>query len=367
MKRNILTLIMVRIVGFGYIGSGKILDKKFAESYDITSIVGKDRYETSVLLGELEENKNAKSAFLINTDNIGEAITAVSFANIKNIPVLFTKGEEISVDIWGKIKNDGIENVYIVGGINSVSKPVERAVERTGAEAIRITDVRGFDISLRLADKLYKMKPFDEIAICSGEENGLSEGVSMSIAASREGIPVIPINDSNVYDIVNFIKERNINKTYLVGDESKVPETIAKLIPNTERISGETVYRTNRKIIERFYDMDNVEEAFVAKGGTFLYGTNLQIGEFVNSISVANISADKNIPIIFGEENYLEEDQREFIDKHGIKKLTAIGFTLEREEILNVERTRTASAVVLMLISILLFIIVVKKEHNKEV
>lgn len=366
MKKNIITIAFVVIIIGGYIFSGKYLDKKFADDYDIKSIVGIDRYETAVLAGKNDYTK-VEEGMLINTENITEAISAISFANSKNIPIFFTKPDEISIDTWSRIKELEINHMYIVGGIKSVSRRVERSVNRAGVETERITDVRGFDVSLRILDMLYSENKFDTIALCSKLDIGLSEGVSMAIAGSRENIPVIAIDESNIYDVVSFIKEKNIKNTYIVGDESKIPETVDKLVPSPERIYGIDSYETNRIIIEKFYDMDNVDEIYAAKGGTFMYGTNLQIGEFVNSISVANTSADKNIPILFFEENYMEKGQYEFIEKYNIKNIISIGFKLEREDILNPDKLRTASAIVLILISIIILFRSINNNKKKKI
>lgn len=362
-KRNLITLTAVVIAVRGYVGSGKFLDKKFNQTYDINSIFGKDRYETSVLANELGWEK-ADEAVLMNTNSISTAITAVSYANEKNIPIFFTTQEEISPEVWSRIKELGVKKVYVVGGIRSISKSVERAIQRTGANTVRVTESKKSDISLRFAEALYKVKKYDTVALAVGEEFGYAEGVSMAIAASRENIPVITLNESSLYDTVDFLKEKGIKKTYIIGDNNKLSSTVEKLVPNPERISGTDSYDLNRKIIKKFYDLDNTDEAFIVKGGTYLYGERLQIGEFVNSLSVANVSADKNIPIIFCNENFLEDDQEKFINEYGIKKLTSVGFVLERAKLLNPDRVRNAFGVALVITSFVLLFRALRKKDQ---
>lgn len=363
MKKNLFTFIFVMIAILIYVGSGKLLDKRFEKKFEIESIFGKDRYETSVLANELAWEK-CDEAILINTNHIDEAITAVSYANELDIPLFFTQQGEISSDVWTRIKKLGVKKVYLVGGIKSISKSVERAIQRTGAETIRITEKEGSDISIRFAESLYKIRKFDTVALAVGEEFGYAEGVSMAIAASRDNIPVITLNESDILETVEFLKEKNIKKTYIIGDNNKISTTIEKLVPNPERISGKDSYDLNRKIAEKFYDLENTDRAFVVKGGTYLYGERLQIGEFVNSLSVANISSDENIPIIFCNENFLDEEQENFINKYGINKLTSVGFVLERNKILNPDRVRNAFGIALVITAFILLFRALRKDEE---
>lgn len=359
MKRNLITLILVLVTMRLYVGSGKFLDKKFNIEHSIESIFGKDRYETSALANKFGWEK-ADEAILMNTNSIDTAITAVSYANQKNIPIFFTEQDEISPFTWKRIKELGVKKVRIIGGIKSISKSVERSIRRTGAKTIRMTENEGSDISLRFAEELYKIKRYDTVALSTSASFGYAEGLSMAIASSRKNIPVITLNESDIFDTVKFLKEKGIKNTYIIGDNTKLPNTIEKLVPNPIRIYGEDSYDTNRKIIKMFYDLDNVKEAFIVKGGTYLYGERLQTGEFINSLSIANISADRNIPIVFCNENFLEKEQEKFINDNKIKKLTSVGFVLERAKLLNPDRMRKSYGVALIMISFILLFKVIK-------
>ena len=362
-KRNLITLAVVVVAVITYVEGGKFLDRKFNQDYNIESIVGKDRYETSVLANELEWEKSDE-AILMNTNSISVAMTAVSYANRKDIPIFFTKQTEISPYVWGRMKELGVKKVYIVGGIRSITKSVERAVQRVGAKTVRITENENSDMSLRIAEKLYKFKKFDTIALTTEKSFGFAEGVSMAISSSRKNIPVIALDEKDLLDLVEFLDGKDIKKTYIVGDTNKLPSTFEKLVPNPERISGTDTYDFNRKIIEKFYDLKSVDQAIVIKGGTYVYGDKLPIGEFVNALSMANISADKNIPIIFCNENFLEDDQEKFINEYGIKNLTSVGFILVRDKVLNPDRVRNLFGIALVITSLVLLSRALRKKDK---
>ena len=103
--------------------------------------------------------------------------------------------------------------------------------------------------------------------------------------ASEKGIPILTVNESNLYKAAEFARENGIEKTYVIGRFNDLSGTVDKVLPNVQRISGKDKYEVNRNVIEAFYDMYKVDKVYVAKGGNLINGKDLNVGEFVKSIA----------------------------------------------------------------------------------
>ncbi|WP_300282805.1 cell wall-binding repeat-containing protein [Peptacetobacter sp.] len=355
MKKKITAILMILILGIIYLFSGKVINKLYLRGYEKEKIQGKDRYETIIQSGE-KIWKNPKKAILMSTNEVGDAINAVPYSYNMNMPLLLTETKELPADIYSYIKDNKLEEVYIVGGINKVSKPVERNINRMGIKTTRIIGESKKGVNILFAQKVIEKTKSKSMFVIFDGKNGYSIGVSLLGKASEKGIPILTANESNIYNVIDFAKKNKIEKTYVIGRYDDLNSVIDKLLPNVERISGKNKFEVNRNVVEKFYDMKKIDKVYITKGGTLIKGKTLNIGEFVNGIAVAPILAKTNQPLLINDINYLQKDTKDFIDKYNIKKICTVGFEMEKTNLINLsyKQSQIISSIIIIIMMIVI-------------
>ncbi len=116
------------IGGLGSISS--YLEKQLVEEYNISSakrISGIDRYATSV---ELANNIQSDMVIIASGESFPDALAASTLAQKSNSPILLVSKNRIDKSVAAYIKNNNIKKAIIVGGEKTISKNVEKNVER---------------------------------------------------------------------------------------------------------------------------------------------------------------------------------------------------------------------------------------------
>lgn len=94
-------------------------------------------------------------------------------------------------------------------------------------------------------------------------------------------MPIILVSDENSNDSsINFLNNRSIKKSYIVGGNKILSDNTVKKYPNRERISGSDRNNTNAKIIDKFYKDKKINNVFVAKDG--INQENALVGFIIN-------------------------------------------------------------------------------------
>ena len=356
-KKKITAVLLALLMLIIYLFSGKIANKLYLRGYERDKIQGENRYETIISCGEGYWD-NPKEAILINTNEISSAMSAVPYSYQSNIPLLLTERGKLPPEIYSFISKNDFKKVYIIGGITSISKGIERVIERTGTKVERIVRNESSDINNDFAEMTIKKTKKKEMFVIFDGKNGYSIGISILGKAAEKGIPILPVNESNMYKAAKFARENGIEKTYVIGRFSDLNSTVDKIFPNVQRISGKDKFEVNRNVIETFYNMDKVDKVYIVKGGTLMNGKALNIGEFVNSIAAVPRIAKTGEPILINDNSYVQKDTMKFIKKYKIKKLCSVGFEIKNTKFFRLDSDlskRLSSIVLVFMIVIITF------------
>lgn len=353
MKKKLLILCLCIIVlTIGKNAVGRFLDKNFLSEYNVESLVGDTRFDTLVSINKLKW-KESSEAILINTNNIDIGICTSPYAYQKNLPVFYTERDRMDKGVLEEILKLGVEKVYVVGGLANISDHTERTLNRYNIKTERIAEKRGIDLSIAIAEKMDKIKPITEIALISANEFNLPNGISFMPIASKNNIPILIMDYMDRDKAINYINSKNnIEKVYVIGNEGKITESVYGLFPNVEKVVGKDRFDVNKKIIEKFYAKKDVSSIVVSKGAGLRHKKHLTIGEQANALSSNSLSVDTNSPILFTKTDILLEDDLKLMEKYPIKDIYEIGFNIKRNPILNAERLRIITAVLMIIISL---------------
>lgn len=98
-----------------------------------TRIAGADRTETSIKAAQMLESNTLVFA---NGRQFPDALSSVNICTTKNGKLILVNGNE---DYSNFVKENEIEEVYIIGGTSSISKKFEENLKTTSAEVKRLS------------------------------------------------------------------------------------------------------------------------------------------------------------------------------------------------------------------------------------
>lgn len=280
-------------------------------------LIGKTRYETAVEVSKLGWVQS-KTAIIVNGNSIQSALCANPFAKLKNAPILLVNNNSIENSTKAELKRLGVDNVYIVDSGNSISSKVENEIKSLNIKINKIVGNNIYEMSTNVLKEIDKIKKIENVAVVNGLK-GLSDAVSIASPAAIHNMPIILVSDENSNDSsINFLNNRSIKKSYIVGGNKILSDNTVKKYPNRERISGSDRNNTNAKIIDKFYKDKKINNVFVAKDGIN------QENALVDSLSIGVLAAKENSPIMISNGS-LVNSQKEFIKNKDIDEITQVG------------------------------------------
>lgn len=321
-----------------------VLDKSYLKEYNRSSLLGENRYETMVKISK-KRWASAKEAVLINTNSISDGISSTPFAYAKDIPMFFVESNELPSTIENEFKRLKLEKIYIVGGDIVISKDVEEKINGMGIETERVYGENSFETSVLLSTKLCEVTDVKELVLLSGIEKSY-EGVVMASPASKNNMAIIPINQKEYKKILQFIEEQKIEKIYFVGDNNEFSQEFLNKVTNSEIITSDNRYNLNIKIIEKFYDLEDINEIYLTRGGED------STIDFINNLALSTVAAYEDIPILLSHQS-LGKEEKKFLKENNLKDITEVGFQLVRPKIINSSTIKFISSIAIVVIWII--------------
>ena len=260
-------------------------------AFAATRYDGADRYETALEIVKAGWKK-ADTAVITTGANPADALSAAPLAKSFDAPLLLVESGEATTTNNSKVienlKELGINKVIIVGGDKAVTESVEKAIkEFAGVE--RIGGAGRYETSVEVAEALAKRlgKPFVEVAVVNGSDESFADALSISPIAAYRGMPILLTRKNDLPKAVeDYLKDLNLTKSYVVGGDAVVSNTVLDSIKGAVRLGGANRYATNRAVLNAFDDI-KYEKVYVATG--------LQ---FADALSGSVLAAKTNSPIV---------------------------------------------------------------------
>ncbi|WP_219672514.1 cell wall-binding repeat-containing protein, partial [Clostridioides difficile] len=80
------------------------------------------------------------------------------FAKLKDAPILLTQSDKLDSRTKAELKRLGVKNVYLIGGMNTLSTNIEKQLKSENMTFERISGNSRYETSLKLAERLDKEK-----------------------------------------------------------------------------------------------------------------------------------------------------------------------------------------------------------------
>mgnify|MGYP000902896542 FL=1 len=252
---------------------------------EVERIGGADRTETSLKV--LEKLGGVKKTYLVNGYQFSDAlsIAPVAAANNEGI-VLATKG---SVD--ASLSKQGINEVTLVGGENSISSSVEKSL----ASKFKTKRIAGTD-RYKTSEMIVESTGKKEVGVATGKD--FPDALSSGAFLAKKDLPLLLVNGKTQTSLPQGLKG-----LYTFGGKSSVANDFGK------RIAGTNRYETSEKIAEEFGKSDVVVLAS---------GTN-----FADALAAAPLAKKMNAPIVLVKKDSLSENAKKLVKD--AKKVYVIG------------------------------------------
>lgn len=287
-------------------------------------IVGDDRYDTAKNASE-DLWKESENIVIVNGSSLSDAVSVIPFAKYKDAPILlvgknsaYAQFDFITYETMKEMKRLNPKNIYVIGGEDAISESRINEIDEYMNFKVNIERIGGnnrYETSLEIAKRLGDVS---EIAVVNGM-TGISDAVSIAPYAADKKIPIVlasPMEGTDIFD--EYIKDKNIKKSYVIGGESAISNEIENKLPNPERLGGIDRNETNASILEKFYSNVELDNIFVCKDG-------IQNQDYlIDALIVGPIAAGENSPVVIVG-NDLNDKQAEILYKKKPKEITQVG------------------------------------------
>lgn len=249
---------------------------------------GKNRYETSVEVSKKGWQNGSDYVLMANGDEYADALCAAPLAKKYDAPILLTSSKKLNEDVKNELKRLKAKHIIVIGGNGAISENVEDELKEITTDVQRIYGNSRYSTALEVAKKLGIN---NKIVVTSGE--GFADALSIAPIAAQKGMPILLVGKGGLdSELKDYLKNAQIQKSYIVGGKGVINESCESVLPNVERISGDNRFETNIKIMEAFSDSINFENVYIALGD----GPTGK--EFADALSGAAIAAKNSAPVI---------------------------------------------------------------------
>lgn len=282
----------------------------------VLRLEGKNRYETSVNISRNVYNR-ANRIVLVSGESFQDALSASSLT-LSSGPVLLTNKDFLPEVVKDEILRLEPENIYILGGSNTISNETEGEVKKLGFETERIAGVDRYETSALVAEKTGKTG----LMLASGESFADALPAS-SVAAITKSNILLTQKDSlhtATKDFIESIKESD--DLNVAGGNSTISDNIVKEVEDIYGVKAKRLFASNRygtsvSIANYYFEMlDSMPEVILASGESF-----------PDALATSTLVDSKNMPILLVEKDHLPIEIEDFLleNQDSIDKLIVIG------------------------------------------
>ena len=207
----------------------------------VTKLTGKTYYETAKKVADKMKAKYKKaptSVFITTDKGYADTLTVSSVAANLGAAIIYVDPKAAldsnTKTYLARIKTS-VKNVYIVGGVNAVSKNVEKAVLSTLGKksATRFAGDNRYDTCIKINNAFNKTLTGKYICITTGQN--FPDALAGGVYAALKKSPLMMVNGqlakpSLTTAQTSFLKARTVDRITTIGGTGAVSDAFVKLI-----------------------------------------------------------------------------------------------------------------------------------------
>ena len=214
---------------------------KQLKGYKVTKITGSSYYETAKNVAKnlkTKTGKNPTSVFITTDKNYADALSASPVAAILGAPILYV---DPKANLNATTKNylvsikKSVKDVYIVGGVNAVSKSVEKSVLSVLGKksATRFAGDDRYATCIKIND--YFKSTLTGKFVCVAKGYNFPDALAGGVFAAKQKAPLFLADKLDAKATIsktqaNYLYIKNPSKLYIFGGETAVPTKLVQAI-----------------------------------------------------------------------------------------------------------------------------------------
>lgn len=285
--------------------------------YKAFRVYGKDRYLTAVEVSKayFPANSDIKPNTVIISagGNEADALAAGPLSIKHGAPILLVEKERIPAEVLAEINRLNPKNIIIVGGKNSVSEAVEKALAATNREITRLAGENRFGTSIEVAKSLKEGFIIKGIILANGYNSVDALAVS-GYAAKNNLAVVLTAKEALPQEVKDYIASAKVDHVEIVGGINSVEKAIETDLGEVfkDRTSGADRYQTALELAKKAYK--DAKKAIFVNAFTP-----------VDALSAAPFAAKNGFPILLVEKTKIQADTLNYIKETKVEEVTVIG------------------------------------------
>ncbi|RMC94979.1 cell wall-binding protein [Clostridium autoethanogenum] len=192
----------------------------------IIRLGGKDRYETNVKAVSKADVKEGTPVIVANGDNFPDALSIASIASYKGYPVFITPSGNLPNEIEEKIKEIKPSNIYVIGGISSVSSNIESKLKEVSQNVVRIEGKDRYETSINICK--YFNKDLKNLVVASGKN--FPDALSGIALSAKFKAPIVITDEGNVEELKSYVQNQKVNKIVILGGENMISKNVEDIL-----------------------------------------------------------------------------------------------------------------------------------------
>lgn len=202
-----------------FVGGTAVLPDTLAQSiYDLTGVVperlaGANRYQTAAIVAQQHQ---ADTAFLVSGIHLADAVSITGIAADKGYPILLTDGKGLDAETYKILAAPNINQVIVVGGVNTVS---DQVIKDFHLPITRIAGIDRFETNALVANLYYA----DSKGAIIANGDSLVDALSAAPLSSMLDSPIILTRKDQLSDqAIEYLLSEEIDYLLVVGGTQAV-------------------------------------------------------------------------------------------------------------------------------------------------
>ena len=288
-----------------------------------TSLAGKNRYSTAVLVSQSAFPSGADTVIIASGESYADALVSAPLANAYKAPILLTSKDIITETTLAEIKRLGAKNAYLIGGEGVISKTVDSVLQARGLNTFRVHS--------SLADNRYGTSVYVAANLDISRGNGPTEvfiayalnyadTLAVGSVAAARNAPILYMDKSGTLDGATKYyleqKKGSIKNVYIIGGTGVIgaeAETTLAPYGTVKRIAGANRYDTCLEV-NKFFAGTLTGKSVCATTGQ----------NFPDALAGGVLAAKNKSPIVIAD-MVLSANQKAYLSGKGFTQLYTFG------------------------------------------
>lgn len=198
----------------------------------VNRIAGENRYETAAkITAEIKKRTgNTSHVILASGLNYADALAIAPYAGIERAGILLVANEFEESTLK---ELEGVKEVTLIGGLNSISREVENELTEKGINVTRIAGEDRYKTAMEIGKRFFPNAT--KALVVSGET--YPDALSGSVFAIKEKAPTFLVQKNSILpELLDYLKNHEtINELMILGGENTISSIVREQLKTIER------------------------------------------------------------------------------------------------------------------------------------